>query len=170
MKSNGSLILVNKHDHIIGKKNAPLIIIEYGDLLSYTCRDAYSFVKKIMGVMGKKISFVYRQFPVQSNYLSRLAAEASESAGAQGKFWEMHDLLFEYHNSLIEENLLEYADHLGLDIIKFKEDLEDHRYLPKIQKDIENGFLNGVSNIPTFFVNEKIFNKSYQTLFSELKK
>lgn len=120
--------------------------------------------------MGKKISFVYRQFPVQSNYLSRLAAEASESAGAQGKFWEMHDLLFEYHNSLIEENLLEYADHLGLDIIKFKEDLEDHRYLPKIQKDIENGFLNGVSNIPTFFVNEKIFNKSYQTLFSELKK
>src|SRR6202790_2984928 len=117
MKSRAKLVLpLAGRDHIQGAINAPLTLVEYGDYECPYCGEAHPVVKTIQKRLGNRLCFAFRNFPlVNSHPHAEHAAEAAEAAGAQGKYWEMHDMLFENQSALEDEDLAEYAGTLGLD-------------------------------------------------------
>src|SRR3989442_13995744 len=107
---------VADRDHIQGPIDAPIALVEYGDYECPYCGEAYPIVKAIQEQLGERLCFVFRNFPLSNMHpYAEHAAEAAEAAGAQGKFWEMHDLLFENQDALHDEALAQYAQSLGLD-------------------------------------------------------
>ncbi|MFL6310038.1 MAG: DsbA family protein [Nitrososphaera sp.] len=160
-------------DHIRGSINAPITIVEYGDYECPYTGGAYPVVKEIMKQFDERIYFVFRNFPL--NYIhphAQHAAEAAEAAAAQGKFWQMHDYLFEHQKALDDAHLFEYAKKVGLDIDKFKKEMSEHVYVPLINKSLKSGIDSGVEGTPTFFINEKRYEDSWDldTLTSFLNK
>src|SRR5258708_31155028 len=115
--SNGQLTPpVSNRDHIAGPDDAPVTLVEYGDYECRYCGMAYPVVKRARQALGDELRFVFRNFPLaEAHPHARVAAEAGEAAGAQGKFWEMHDTLFEHQDALEAEDLIGYAESLGLD-------------------------------------------------------
>ncbi len=114
-----------KRDHAQGPEDAPVTLVEYGDFECPYCAAAYLIVKKIQEAMGDQLRFVFRHFPLtQIHPHAEGAAEASEAAAAQGRFWEMHDLLYENQRALDQMHLLGYAGELGLDTQRFVRELE----------------------------------------------
>ncbi|MCU1235982.1 MAG: oxidoreductase [Candidatus Solibacter sp.] len=145
---------ISKRDHYQGSLDAPVIMVEYGDYECPHCKAAYPNVKVIQTEFGDELCFVYRHFPlVEIHPQAEPAAEAAEVAGAQGHFWDMHDMLFENSPALEPPHLLTYAAHIGLDIPRFVRELRGHIYVSRVQEDIESGMLSGVSGTPTFFIN-----------------
>ena len=145
---------ISEDDHIQGAEDAPVTLVEYGDYECPACGAAYPIVKAIRKQMGDKLRFVFRNFPLaQTHPHAKDAAEAAESAGAQGKFWEMHDILFENQKKLTEKDLLDYAKKLGLDENRFATDLQNDKYQNKIQADLISGAENNVNGTPSFFIN-----------------
>jgi protein-disulfide isomerase len=145
---------VNQHDHRRGVLSAPIKLCEFGDYECPFCGQAYPVVKALEESLGDRLCFVFRNFPIVSSHPHALqAAEAAEAAGAQGRFWEMHDLLYENQDALGIDDLLEYAAALDLDLDRFTDDLRTHRYVPKIRADLKSGALSGVNGTPTFFIN-----------------
>jgi protein-disulfide isomerase len=145
---------VGKRDHIQGPADAPATLVEYGDYECPHCKRAYPIVKEIQRRMGRRLRFVFRNFPLRESHPhAQHAAEAAEAADAQGKFWELHDLLFERQFALEDENLIEYADELGLDVARFRKDLAEGVYAPRVREDFRSGVSSGVNGTPTFFVN-----------------
>jgi protein-disulfide isomerase len=145
---------VNPQDHIQGPSTAPVTLVEYADFECSYCGAAYPVVKDVQRQAGDQLRFVFRNFPlVQSHPHAEHAAEAAESAAAQGKFWEMHDTLFEHQHALDDDHLLQYAAELGLDQQRFDADMAQHRYAGKIEEDLEGGEESGVPGTPTFFIN-----------------
>lgn len=143
-------------DHILGLgSTAPITLVEYGDYECPYTGMAYPIVKELLKQFGNdKISFVFRNFPLTDIHPhAQHAAEAAESAAAQGKFWNMHDYLFEHQKSLDDSYLFEYAKIVGLDIDKFKDDISRHVYAPLIKKSLKGGIDSGVEGTPTFFIN-----------------
>jgi protein-disulfide isomerase len=141
-------------DHIRGSINAPITIVEYGDYECPYTGMAYPVVQDIMKQFGDQIYFVFRNFPLNDIHPhAQHAAEAAEAAAAQGKFWQMHDHLFEHQKALDDNHLLEYAKKVGLDIDKFKNEMSEHVYAPLINKSLKAGIDSGVEGTPTFFVN-----------------
>jgi protein-disulfide isomerase len=141
-------------DHIRGSIDAPITIVEYGDYECPYTGMAYPVVKEIMRRSDKKIYFVFRNFPLREIHPhAQHAAEAAEAAATQDKFWQMHDYLFEHQRALDDHHLLEYAQKVGLDIEKFKQELSGHVYAPLINESLKNGIESGVEGTPTFFVN-----------------
>src|SRR5881396_2746169 len=111
---------VGERDHIQGPADAAVTLVEYGDYECPHCGRAYPIVKAIQKHMERKLRFVYRNFPLRESHPhAQCAAEAAEAAGAQGRFWEMHDRLFERQFALEDHNLLEYAAELGFDVDRF---------------------------------------------------
>jgi protein-disulfide isomerase len=111
-------------------------------------------VKRLLTELGDQIAYVFRHFPLtQVHPQAMLAAEAAEAAGAQGRFWEMHDVLFENQASLDLPSLMEHADALLLDVPRFARDLQEHRFEPRIRRDFMDGVRSGVNGTPTFFIN-----------------
>lgn len=151
----------NIADHVEGNKESKVVLVEYGDFQCPGCGGAYPNVKTLMGEYGDRIAFVFRNFPLTSIHPNaKLAAASAEAAGLQGKFWEMHDLL--YQNQSAWENLdtskridgfVSFASQLGLDTNKFEEDLENPDVVKKIDFDFSLGKQNAVSSTPTFFLN-----------------
>lgn len=163
-------------DHILGPANniAPITSVEYGDYECPYTGMAYPIVKELLKRFGNdNISFAFRNFPLNDIHPhAQHAAEAAESAAAQGKFWKMHDYLFEHQKSLDDSHLLEYANIVGLDIGKFKVDLSRHVYAPLIKKSLKGGIDSGVEGTPTFFVNGVRYEDSWdlETFYETLKR
>jgi protein-disulfide isomerase len=150
---------VNSTDHIYGNIHAPLELVEYGDYECPFCGRAYPIVKSIQEKLGPDMKFVFRNFPLRKIHPNAYpAAVATEAAALQGKFWEMHDIIFENQKTLEPENILFFANSLGLDIERFQKDILDESLFLKARKDFESGMRSGVNRTPTFFVNGKKFN------------
>jgi protein-disulfide isomerase len=145
---------VSALDHAVGPEDAPVTLVEYGDYECPYCGMAHPIVKRARQELGSRLRFVFRNFPLAEIHPhARLAAQAAEAAAAQGRFWEMHDMLFEHQDALEAEDLLGYAKSLGLDTAKFARDLEAATYAKRIRDDFRNGVKSGVNGTPTFFVN-----------------
>jgi protein-disulfide isomerase len=155
---------INSNDHIQGNPNATLELVEYGDYECPYCGRAYPIVKNIKQKLEGDIKFVFRNFPLSKIHPHAfMAAIATEAAGLQGKFWEMHDILFENQKSLDADNILSFASLLDLDAKRFKEDIQDKLLSEKVEKDFESGLRSGVNRTPTFFINGEKFEGDWST-------
>jgi protein-disulfide isomerase len=145
---------INARDHIAGRTSAPITLVEYGDYECPFCGQAYWVVKALQERLGDQLCFVFRNFPLVNVHPHALpAAEAAEAAGEQGRFWPMHDMLYEHQDALEPSDLVEYAVSVGVDLDAFEYDLRSHRLVDKISADLRSGALSGVPGTPTFFVN-----------------
>jgi protein-disulfide isomerase len=141
-------------DHIQGPTEAPATLVEYGDFQCPYCGKAYPIVKDVQARMGDRLRFVFRNFPITTSHqYAEQAAEAAEAAAAQGKFWEMHDVLFENQARLADADLRRYADRVGLDVERFDADMARHAYAERVREDFMGGVRSGVNGTPTFYVN-----------------
>ena len=141
-------------DHIRGPRKAPLTLVEYGDFECPHCGAAHPVVEAVRRRLGDQMRFVYRHFPlVNLHPHAEPAAEAAEAAGAQHRFWEMHDLLFEHQDMLEPRDLLAYAHAIPLDVARFVAELEGGIHAPRVQEDFLGGVRSGVNGTPTFFIN-----------------
>ncbi len=145
---------VGSRDHIRGKHDAPVTLLEYGDYECPYCGQAHPITMDLLRRMGDQLRFVFRHFPLTTVHpYAELAAEAAEAAGAQGKFWEMHDTLFDNQQALEPEDLVQYAADIGLDVGRFTTELATHTYLERVREDFMSGVRSGVNGTPTFFIN-----------------
>ncbi len=142
---------VSERDHAQGPATAAFTLVEYGDYHCPQCAQAQSWVKDLQARLGDRLRFVFRHFP--SHGLPPHAAEAAEAAGLQGRFWEMHDVLFKHHTALGNGHLVEYADGLGLDTGRFLRDMAAHTPAERVRLDAASGARSGVRDTPAFFVN-----------------
>jgi protein-disulfide isomerase len=141
-------------DHVLGPENAPAVLVEYGDFECPYCGMAYPIVKEVQRRLGRQVRFAFRHFPLAEIHpRAQPAAEAAEAASAQGKFWEMHDLLFENQKALADPDLLRYAGALGLDSTRFVNELAGGTWESRVREDFMSGVRSGVNGTPTFFVN-----------------
>src|SRR5438046_3339917 len=154
MQSAQLLVPVTERDHSIGPSNAVVTLVEYGDFECSFCRKAYSMLQGLRRYMGDNLRFVYRHFPLaEAHPHAQHAAEAAEAAGAQGKFWEMHDMLFHNRDALEDADLLTYAANIGIDAQRMARELAAGTYTKKVRDDFRGGVRSGVNGTPTFFVN-----------------
>ena len=145
---------VGDRDHARGPVTAPATLVEYGDYECPYCGRMHPVVKELHERVGERLRLVFRHFPLDSVHPhARRAAEASEAAAAQGRFWEMHDLLYDNQEDLEDEALRHYAAEVGLDVARFEDDLAECRHAPHVQEDRLGGERSGVEGTPTFFVN-----------------
>jgi protein-disulfide isomerase len=153
---------VSERDHATGPADAPVTLVEYGDYECPYCGMAYQVVKSAQRELGKQLRFVFRNFPLaEAHPHARNAAQAAEAAAAQGKFWEMHDALFEHQEALEAEDIIGYAKSLGLDMVKFTKDLQDATYAKRVRDDFRSGVKSGVNGTPTFFINGSRYEGSW---------
>jgi protein-disulfide isomerase len=142
-------------DHIRGPLDAPVTLLEYGDYECPYCGLAHPIVRAVQQEMGNTLRFVFRHFPLTTVHpYAELAAEAAEAAGAQRKFWAMHDLLYENQQLLDPPHLLAHAGALGLDLKRFATDLGQHVHAAKVREDFLSGVRSGVNGTPSFFIND----------------
>ncbi|HJT67499.1 MAG TPA: DsbA family protein [Pyrinomonadaceae bacterium] len=154
---------VGDHDHSTGPENAPVTLVEYGDFQCPYCGAAHLILREVQQTMGDRLRFVFRHFPLtQIHPFAESAAEASESAAAQGKFWQMHNLLFENQDLLDERNLAAFAEQLGLDTDQFARDLRNHTYHDRVRQDFSSGVRSGVNGTPAFFINGFRYDGSWE--------
>jgi protein-disulfide isomerase len=147
-------IPVSEKDHIHGSMNAPIELLQYGDYQCPFCWKAYPIVKDLQRQLGERLRFVFRNFPLTKVHPhAKIAAMASEAADQQGKYWKMHDLLYENHKRLNYDSLLEYAAKLELDIPRFEKDMQNKELEEKIESEFYHGLRSGVNATPTFFIN-----------------
>ena len=151
-----------KRDHIQGPDTADLTLVEYGDYECPYCGQAYSIIKQIQDYFGDSLRFVFRNFPLtQVHPHAQRAAEAAEEAGAQNKFWKMHDYLYEHQQALDDKHLQKYAKIVGLNLKKFDEDMDNHVHIPKIREDFLSGIQSGVNGTPSFYINGTRYDGSW---------
>jgi len=147
-------LAVDARDHAQGAFDAPVTLVEYGDFECPYCGSAYPIVKSIVSQLGTDIRFVFRNFPLGDLHPhAELAAEAAEAAGAQGSFWDMHDLLFENQTDLSAPALVRYAKQAVLDPTRWALDVHRHAFANKVREDLTSGFASGVKGTPTFYIN-----------------
>jgi protein-disulfide isomerase len=145
---------VGANDHVQGPAKAPVTLVEYGDYECPYCGEAYPVVKALQKRLGEQVRFVFRNFPLaEAHPHAEHAAEAAEAAAAQGKFWEMHDLLYENQDALDDEDLVRYAKALRLDVPRFVKEMEAHAYVERVRADFSSGVRSGVNGTPSFFIN-----------------
>jgi protein-disulfide isomerase len=149
-------------DHLLGGEHAPVTIVEYGDFECPNCRQAAPAVKLILEHWRGRVRLVWRHFPLEGVHPHALsAALASEAAAAQGKFWEMHDVLLENQGHLKTNHLRGYARRLELDTARYEAEMEDQLYLQRVREQMDGGGKSGVRGTPTFFVNGAIQDVSF---------
>jgi protein-disulfide isomerase len=145
---------VNSADHVQGDSNAPLELVEYGDYQCPYCGQAYPIIKAIQQKLKGDLKFVFRNFPLTEAHPDAFnAAMAAEAAALQNKFWQMHDVIYENQDNLGAEGLLSYAKKIGLDVSRFKNDIENNSLSTKIENDLESGVRSGVNGTPSFYIN-----------------
>jgi len=153
-----SFVKVTSSDHIQGDPKAPVELVEYGDYQCSYCGQAYYIIKNIQKKMGEDLKFVFRNYPLEDLHPNALhAAIAAETAVAQGKFWEMHDMLYENQRHLDDSAIINYAREVGLDVKSFEKEFGSQSTVEKVEYDIETGNKAGVQGTPSFFVNGKFF-------------
>jgi protein-disulfide isomerase len=145
---------VTQDDHIQGPEDAAATLVEYGDYECPHCGRAYPIVNRVQKHFGKGLRFVFRNFPLSEMHpQAESAAETAEFAGAHGKFWEMHDSLFENQERLGGSLYLELAKKLGLAVTELRKALEEGKYKDDVRADFSSGVRSGVNGTPTFFIN-----------------
>lgn len=153
---------IDPEDHVLGSSHAPVTVVEYGDFECPTCKQAAPSVKLLLERFDGKVLFAYRHFPLESIHPHALkAAEAAECAGAQGRFWAMHDLLFANQAHLELSDLTAYARRLDLDQATFTAAMDDDVYLQRIREHIDSGRSSHLRATPGFFVNGVIVDVSF---------
>lgn len=149
---------VGERDHVRGPAKASVTLVEYGDFECPFCGHAYWVLNRLEERFARDLRFVFRHFPmIEIHPLAMLAAEASEAAAAQGKFWDMHEVLYENQPHFDPENLIEYANEIEIDVDRFIDDLENHRYRERIRDDFMGGVRSGVNGTPCLFINGERF-------------
>lgn len=159
-------------DHIRGPVDAPMTLVEYGDFECPFCGRATGVVWELRNRFGDDLRYVFRNVAmIDIHPHAEIAAEAAEAAAAQGRFWEMHDLLFEHQGDLDIDQLLEYAARLDLDLERFARDLEEGRHAEKVRDDVASAEASGVTGTPTFFIGNRRHIGPYdaETLAAELE-
>jgi NhaA family Na+:H+ antiporter len=145
---------VGEGDHIRGSEDALVTFVEYGDYECPHCRQAHSIVLELQEMLGDQFRYVFRNFPITTVHPNaQLAAEAAEAAGAQGKFWEMHNALFQTAGPLEKEKILQLATEIKLDMERFRKELDEQVYAERVRKDFLDGARSGVNGTPSFFLN-----------------
>jgi len=145
---------VTPDDWQLGPPDAPVVVIEYADYQCGPCREAYRLLRQIVPTYGDKILWIHRHLPLRHSHpLAQGAAEAAEAAGAQGRFWEMHDRLFEAEGALEREQLIDYARELGLDVERFTEDLDSRCHQDAVNQDFKAAVRNKIKLPPVLFMN-----------------
>jgi protein-disulfide isomerase len=153
---------VEDADHVIGASHAPVTLVEYGDFECSNCKQAAPAVKLLLERFAGRVRFAYRHFPLAEVHPHALvAAQAAECAGGQGKFWEMHDLLFAHQDHLKPNNLHAYAEQLQLEMGRYKDEMDDQVYLQRIREHMEGAHRSAVRGTPTFFINGQLKDVSY---------
>jgi protein-disulfide isomerase len=155
-------VSVNQTDHFVGPEAARVTLVEYGDFECPNCGQAYPAVKMLLKHFEHRVRFVFRHFPLTEVHPhAELAVQATEAAGAQHKFWPMHDLLFEHQRHLKVEDLRHYAEQLELDLERFDYELNDEIYRQRVNEHVQGGERSGARGTPTFFVNGTITDVSF---------
>jgi protein-disulfide isomerase len=155
---------VNDSDHVDGPGDAPVTLVEYGDYECPYCGMAYPVVKAVQRSLGSQLRFVFRNFPLAEIHPhARHAAQAAEAAAAQGKFWEMHDAIFEHQHHLEDDELAGYAESLGLDGSRVRRELEEGTWAKRVSADFRSGVRSGVNATPTFFINGERYDGSWES-------
>ena len=162
----------DERDHIQGPATAPVTLVEYGDYECPYCGAAYPILKDVQERMGERLRFVFRNFPITTSHPhAEQAAEAAEAAAAQGRFWPMHDHLYEHQRHLEVDDLRGYAAELGLDVDRFTDELAQHTHAARVREDFMSGVRSGVNGTPTFYINGVRHDDSYdaETLVAALE-
>lgn len=154
---------VSPQDHIYGQPDAVIELLEYGDFQCPYCGRAFPIVKRIQEALGEHLKFVFRNFPLTKIHpLAKTAALATEAAGKQGKYWEMHHMIFENQRRIFKTALLEYASHIDLNLLQFELDLDNVALIDKVESDFESGLRSGVNATPTFFINGEKYTGNWE--------
>jgi protein-disulfide isomerase len=162
-----------ERDHVQGPADAAVTLVEYGDYQCPYCGAAYPIVKEVQARMGERLRFVFRNFPITTSHPNaEQAAEAAEAAAAQGRFWEMHDVLYENQKRLRDDDLHAYAEKLGLDLDSFDKELAEHVHAARVREDFMSGVRSGVNGTPTFYIGGARHDDSYdlETLLAALER
>ena len=162
---------VSARDHIEGRDDAPVTLVEYGDYQCPYCGEAHQVIKRLQKALAKKLRFVFRNFPLtHAHPYAMMAAETAEAAALQGKFWQMHDFIFENQESLAPEALPAWANELGLDMKKFATAIKERSAVKRIDEDRASGIESGVNGTPTFFINGALYagDDDYESLRAAL--
>ena len=161
-----------ERDHARGPAKAPVTLVEYGDFQCPYCGEAYPVVNDLIERFGDQLRFVFRHMPLPDLHpRAPFAAEAAEAAGAQGRFWEMHDRLFEHQLELGDDDLRGHAETVGVpDAARFDAELRDRAHEARVAEDHESGARSGVPSTPRFFVNGVIHlgSASYAELYEAI--
>ena len=145
---------ISPEDHVQGAESARVTLVEYGDYECPHCGRAYPIVKRLQKHFAEGLRLAFRNFPLSEMHPNaEPAAETAEFAGAQGHFWEMHDLLFENQESLGQRLYAQLARGLDLSPEALRRALEDQEYKARVQADFKGGVRSGVNGTPTFFIN-----------------
>jgi protein-disulfide isomerase len=162
---------VTTEDHVQGPEHAEVTLVEYGDYECPHCGRAYPIVKQVQKHFGKELRFVFRNFPLTEMHpYAEAAAETAEFAGAHGKFWEMHDLLFENQARLGDELFVELSQTLGLPTEALSKAREEGTFEARVRADFSGGVRSGVNGTPTFFIDGQRHDGSFdfETLVSAI--
>jgi protein-disulfide isomerase len=149
-------------DHSQGPEHARVVVVEYGDFECPSCKVAATTPTLFMERFPNRVRFVFRHFPLEEAHPhALLAAEASEAAGAQGKFWQMYDVLFRNQAHLKSHDLQHYASELGINMARYAAEMDDHIYLQRVREHIAGGRSSHIRATPGFFINGVVQDISY---------
>jgi protein-disulfide isomerase len=163
---------VTNRDHTRGSDSAAVTLVEYGDYACPQCNEVRFIVKQLRLALGDRLRYVFRNYPGLTLYSNpHRAAEAAEASGAQNKFWEMHDFLYDHQLALSDKHLKLYATQVGLDMERFNLDMMLHTHALRVHEDILSASQSGVSTAPAFFINESrhVGPCDLETLLSHIK-
>jgi protein-disulfide isomerase len=145
---------VSERDHVVGPADARVTLVEYGDFECPHCASVQPIVQAARRAFGGNLRFAFRHFPLRSSHPRALpAAKAAEAAGEQGRFWEMHDLLYRRQTELGDADLERHARALGLDVERFRESLGERTHEVRIREDLASAARSGARGTPTLFIN-----------------
>src|SRR6266446_2981389 len=148
------LLPIRPLDHIHGPEDAPFTLVEYGDYECPDCGRLYVILRDLQRDIASRLRIVFRHYTLSGiHHHAQQAAEAAEAAGAQGKFWEMHTLLFERQQALRTKDLIRYAEELTLDVEQFRNELKNETHSERVRADFLAGVQNGVYGTPGLFLN-----------------
>jgi Na+/H+ antiporter NhaA len=151
-----------ERDHVRGPDDAPVTLVEYGDFECPYCGQAESVIRELLSSFGDDLRYVWRHLPLNDVHPNaQLAAEASEAAAAQGKFWEMYDALLAHQGDLSPKAIDQLAKELGLDVERFWDELRRHEHAPRVAEDVASADASGVSGTPSFFINGRRHQGAY---------
>lgn len=159
-------------DHAQGSENAEVTLVEYGDYECPHCGRAHPIIQRVQKHFGKRLRFIFRNFPLGELHSHAMAAaETAEFAGSHGKFWEMHDLLFDNQARLGEALFVELANTLKLSATALQKALEERTFEARVRADFSGGIRSGVNGTPTFFINGHRHDASFEfeTLVSAIQ-